>query len=89
MQVKLSLGYVAVKGAQALVATVGTECESNARPRCASNHDPATFFSSRRTFAALYRTALASERSPTHKYALIPCVEIGSQWYVYEPPGAF
>jgi hypothetical protein len=89
IQDHLSLGYIAVKGTQALVALVGTDCQSDARPRCITNRNAATFFSSRHTFSALYRSALASEASPVHKYSLITCVRVGSQWYEYEPPRLF
>ena len=89
IQDQLSLSYIAVKGTQALVATVGTDCQSDARPKCITNRNPATFFSSRHTFNALYTSAVASEASPVHKYSLITCVKVGSQWYVYQPPGAF
>ena len=86
---QLSLGYIAVKGTHALVATVGTDCQSEARPKCITNRNPATFFSSRHAFNALYTSAVASEASPVHKYSLITCVKVGSQWYVYGPPSAF
>ena len=89
IQDQISLGYIAVKGTQALVATVGTDCQSDTRPKCITNRNPATFLSSRHTFSALYASAVASESSPVHKYSLITCVKVGSQWYVYEPPGAF
>jgi len=89
IQDQLSLGYIAVKGTQALVATVGSDCQSGARPKCITNRNPATFFSSRHTFNALYTSAVASEVSPVHKYSLITCVKVGSQWYVYEPLSAF
>jgi hypothetical protein len=89
IQDQLSLGFIAVKGKQALVATVGTDCQSDAQPKCITNRNPATFLSSRHSFSALYASALASEASPIHKYSLITCVKVGSQWYVYEPPSAF
>lgn len=88
IQDTLSLGYIAVEGSHALVATVGTDCQSEARPKCITNRNPATFFSSGRTFNALYTSAVASEASPLHKYSLIPCVKVGSQWYAYIPPKA-
>jgi hypothetical protein len=89
IQDHLSLGYIAVKGTQALVAVVGTDCQSDARPKCITNRNPATFFSSRHTFRALYTSAVASEASPVHKYSLITCVKVGSQWYEYQPPSLF
>ena len=89
VQDQLTLGYIAVKGMQALVATVGTDCQSDARPKCITNRNPATFLSSRHTFNALYASAVGSEVSPVHKYSLITCVKVGSRWYVYEPPSAF
>ena len=89
IQDQLSLGYIAVKGTHALVSTVGTDCQSEARPKCITNRNPATFFSSRHPFDALYKSALASEASPVHKYSLITCVKVGSQWYVYGAPSTF
>ena len=86
---QLALGYIAVKGSQALVGIVGTDCQSEAHPKCITNRNPATFLSSRHTFKALYASAIASEASPVHKYSLITCVQIGSQWYVFEPPDSF
>ena len=88
IQDQLSLGYIAVKGTHALVATVGADCQSQARPKCITNRSPATFFSSRHPFNALYISAVASEASPVHRYSLITCVKVGSQWYVYGPPSA-
>jgi hypothetical protein len=84
----LSLGYIAVKGTKALVALVGTDCESKARPMCISNQNPSKFLSSGHSFASLYQAAIKSETSPVHMYSLISCVKVGSQWYVYLPPGA-
>jgi hypothetical protein len=89
VQDQLSLGYIAIKGTQALVSTVGTDCQSDARPKCITNRNPATFLSSRHTFNALYTSAIASEASPIHKYSLITCVKVGSRWYVFQPPSAF
>ena len=89
IQDQMSLGYIAVKGTHALVSTVGTDCQSEALPKCITNRNPATFFSSRHAFNALYTAAVASEVSPVHKYSLITCVKVGSQWYVYSPPNAF
>jgi hypothetical protein len=68
---------------------VGTECESDAHPKCITNHDPAKFFSSGHSFKSLYKSALASEASPVHMYSLITCLKVGGQWYIYEPPSVF
>lgn len=84
----LSLGYIAVKGTQALVGLVGTDCENGARPRCISNQNAAKFLSSGHSFGSLYQAAAKSEASPVHMYSLITCVKVGSQWYVYLPPSS-
>jgi hypothetical protein len=86
---RLTLGYIAVKGTQALVGTVGSDCESDAHPKCITNQNPAKLFSSGHNFQSLYTSAVASESSPIHKYSLITCVKVASQWYVYQPPSAF
>jgi hypothetical protein len=84
-----ALGYIASKGTQALVGTLGTDCEPNASPTCVTNSDPAAVFSSDKTFDLLYSEAVASQSSSGHAYALIPCVKVGSNWYVYLPANGF
>ena len=81
-----ALGYIAIKGNQALVATLGTDCEPGVQPTCVTNGDPAAGFTSGQSFDTLYTTAIASEASPVHAYSLLTCVKVGSHWYVYLPP---
>jgi hypothetical protein len=83
----LSLGYIATKGNQALVGTTGTDCEASAKPTCVTNKDPAAIFASGQTFDAQYDAAVVAAGSPVHAYSLIPCVRVGSRWYVYLPAG--
>lgn len=78
-----ALGFIAIRGTQALVGTLGTDCEPNMSPRCVTNSDPASIFSSYKTFDSLYSEAVASEAAPQHAYALIPCVKVASHWYVF------
>jgi hypothetical protein len=84
-----SLGYIAVKGQQALVGFLGTDCEPQAQPTCITNSDPAAKFTSGKDFDALYAAEVAGGASPVHAYDLIPCVQVGSKWYIYFPPGTF
>jgi hypothetical protein len=86
-----AVGYVAIDGNRALVGMTGSNCNPNETPRCDTNTDPAALFSSGRTFATLYRQAVASQNSDTtaNTYSLAPCVRVGSQWYLDVPPSDF
>ena len=81
------LGYIAVDGNEALAGNVGTYCNVNFVPTCATNSDPAAIFSSGQSFATLYNAALAAaaNSSPSNNYSLEPCIEIGSAWYLNAP----
>jgi hypothetical protein len=78
------VGYVAVDGAKAVVGTTGTYCQPGASPLCLTNDDPAAIFTSGKSFASLYKMAIAGTNSPPGKnpYTLYPCVELGGKWYV-------
>jgi hypothetical protein len=84
-----SLGDIAVKGTEALVGTLGTDCQPEVLPHCVTNTDPAAEFSSGRTFDQLWAHAVESGSSPVHAYDLEPCVEVGSRWYAYLSPSMF
>jgi hypothetical protein len=84
-----SLGYIAVKGTKALVATLGTDCEAGTSPQCVTNSDPASIFSSAKSFDTLWTESVAAAISPVHAYSLIPCVQTDSHWYLYLPPSTF
>jgi hypothetical protein len=84
-----ALGFIAIKGTQALVGTRGTDCEPNVTPRCVTNSDPAAIFASSKSFDDLYSESVASQASPGHAYALIPCVQVASRWYVFLPASSF
>jgi hypothetical protein len=80
------LGYIAIKGTEALVGSVGTSCNPGQTPACSTNTDPAALFSSGQSFDALYAAAVAAMgNSSTNVYALAPCVQVGSGWYLYIP----
>ena len=82
-----ALGYVAIHGDQALVGTTATFCDSNQKPACSTNSDPAAIFSAAKSFAALWAEAIADESSATFTgYSLATCVKVGNSWYVYIPP---
>ncbi len=80
-----ALGYVAVDGSKALVGSTGTSCSPNATPTCSSNTDPAAIFSEAEPFSVLWAESVAASLSTTNSYQLIPCVEVGGNWYIYWP----
>jgi hypothetical protein len=85
-----ALGYVAIDGNEALVGVTGTVCVPNDTPACTSNDDPAAIFSEAKPFSVLWAESVAadSSSSTTNSYSLAPCVEVGANWYVYNPgPG--
>jgi hypothetical protein len=86
-----ALGYVAVKGDQALVGITGTDCEPGETPKCATNSDPAALLSSGKSFATLYSESVATRTSTSdaNVYSPAPCIKVGSSWYVYLPPSTF
>jgi hypothetical protein len=81
-----SLGYIVVKGDEALVGALGTNCNPTETPKCSTNLDPAAIFSSGQTFDALYAAALAAQaNSSVNSYSLAPCIEVASRWYINVP----
>jgi len=86
-----ALGYVATKGDKALVGLTGTHCSPQEKPTCSTNKDPAAIFSSGRPFDALYAdaTRALSPSNSGNRYSLVPCVRVGSAWYLYLPPADF
>jgi hypothetical protein len=85
VSVKVSLGFIATKGNEALVGTVGQDCEPNQSPVCVTNDDPAAVFVDGQSFDAQYVAAEAAESSSTHAYSLVPCIEEGGRWYIDIP----
>lgn len=85
------LGYIAVKGSQAVVGVTGTYCTAGQTPGCVTNSDPAAIFSAARTFPVLFAQAEAGNNPNVtgNSYTLAPCVRIGTNWYLYQPPGSF
>jgi hypothetical protein len=80
-----ALGWVAVDGNKALVGSTGTSCDSDATPACFTNDDPAAIFSQAKPFSMLWTESVAADVSPTFSYGLVPCVQVGGNWYVYWP----
>lgn len=82
-----ALGYVVVRGAEALVGSTGKYCAAAQTPECTSNSNPAAVFERRKSFAALWTEAISQDSSgATNAYSLAPCVRVGGRWYVYSPP---
>jgi hypothetical protein len=73
-----AIGYVAVKGTQAIVGYTGTIC-SGTPPQCTGNSDPAAFFSSRRLFGVLWEELAAYNGDANTP---MECTEVGSSWHV-------
>jgi len=86
-----ALGYVATRGDKALVGLTATHCSPQEKPTCSTNKDRAAIFSSDRTFDALYAdaTRALSPGNTDNRYSLVPCVRVGSAWYLYLPPADF
>jgi hypothetical protein len=79
-----ALGFVAIKGTEALVGQTGELCDPDEKPECATNTDPAAILDSGKSFDTLFQAAVAEEdsNSTSNVYELVPCIEDGSQWYV-------
>ena len=84
-----SLGYIAVKGDEALVGVVGTSCDPSQQPVCDTNTDPAAIFESSKPFATLFTAAQAAQNSSGNVYALSPEIKIGGKWYADLPSNEF
>ena len=78
-----AIGWVAIDGTKALIATTGKYCTPNQgqTPGCFTNTDPTAGFTSSKTFAQLWSDTVANTSSST--YSLAPCEEISGSWYVY------
>ena len=76
-----AVGYVAIKGSQALVGTTGTYCTPGETPQCFTNNDPAAIFSGGKSFSTLW-TEANNSTSDQNVYTLAPCVEVNGKWYV-------
>jgi hypothetical protein len=74
-----ALGYTAIDGTEALVGTTGTVCTPNQSPGCYTNTNPAAILDSGKSFATLWKQALAAADS--NVYSLSPCIEIDGNWY--------
>jgi hypothetical protein len=82
-----TLGYVAVRGTEALVGSTGKYCAAAQAPECSSNSNPAALFEHGKSFAALWTEAISQDSGgATNVYSLAPCVRVGGRWYVYSPP---
>jgi hypothetical protein len=74
------LGYVVTDGTKALVGTTGKFCVPGQSPECFTNTDPAAVFSSGKSFASLWTSAVAAGSTT---YSPTPCVKIAGKWYIY------
>jgi hypothetical protein len=84
--VSVKIGYVAVGGTRALIGFTGKICWTGATPEYMANTNPASLFSAGNTFAALWTQTVNPNSSDTFSYRLLPCVEVGGQWYVVVIP---
>jgi hypothetical protein len=80
-----ALGYVATHGTQALVGITGSICTPGATPACTTNSDPAAIFSSGKPFATQWSQAQAAAAKSSNAYSLLPCIQVGGQWYADVP----
>jgi hypothetical protein len=76
-----AIGYVAIKGSQALVGTTGTYCTPGETPQCFTNNDPAAIFSGGKSFSTLW-TEANNGSSNQNVYTLAPAVKVNGKWYV-------
>lgn len=83
-----AIGYIAVDDKEALVGSTGIFCVPTEKPRCVPNHNPASIFSSGKSFKALWVESIASSNSSSNTYSLVTCEEVGGSWYVYIGPGS-
>jgi hypothetical protein len=82
-----ALGYVVVRGDEALVGSTGKYCVAGQSPECTSNANPAALLARAKSFAALWKEAISQDSSgATNAYSLAPCVRVNGRWYVYNPP---
>ncbi len=72
-------GYVAVKGNEALVAMLGTYCQTGIG--CFTDTNPAGIFPKRHSFEQLWSLYVAADTSVID--SLMPLVSVGTKWFVY------
>lgn len=75
--------YTAIKGDQALIGNIGTDCEPYAKPECVTNTDAAAIFDSGQPFANLWKGATAPHPIDKNAYALNAMVRKNGIWYAY------
>jgi hypothetical protein len=81
------IGYIVVKGTQAIAGDTGKECNPDTK-KCFSNSDPAAIFSSNKgNFAALWKTVTTATNGTT-AYTLTPLTQINGKWYLYANPAS-
>jgi hypothetical protein len=79
---QVQIGTAVISGPYALVEVTGRTCSS--AHACESNSSPGTGMpASPQRFTAAYDRALAGS---SHHLSPVPCVKVGSQWYVNENP---
>lgn len=76
------IGYIVVKGTQAIAGDTGKECNPDTK-KCFSNSDPAAIFDSNKgDFATLWKTVTTATNGTT-EYTLTPLTQINGKWYLY------
>jgi hypothetical protein len=79
------IGYIVVKGTQAIAGDTGKECNPGTK-KCFTNSDPAAIFSSNKgNFAALWKTVTTATNGTTD-YTLTPLTQVNGKWYLYTTP---
>jgi hypothetical protein len=82
-----AVGYVAIRGSEALVGSTGKYCAAGQTPECTTNANPAAVFAGRKSFTALWTEAISQDSGgAANAYSLAPCVRVSGRWYVYTPP---
>jgi hypothetical protein len=82
-----ALGYVAIRGSEALVGSTGKYCAAAQTPECTTNANPAAVFARGKSFTALWTESISQDSSgAANAYSLAPCVRVSGRWYVYAPP---
>ena len=80
-----ALGYVVIDGTRALVGSTGTFCQPGDTPECVTNTNPAALLDSGQGFTVMWTETLASANTGGNAYTLVPCIKIGTRWYVEVP----
>jgi hypothetical protein len=81
-----ALGYIAIRGGEALAGFTGTFCGPGRD--CTSNANPAALFTQGITFEALWKETMSQISGGTDPYLLYPCVRVSGRWYLYSPLSA-